>query len=43
MAKFAAETSGSRARKLELLKKKLSENHDLMDLKVRFDLFFFVF
>ncbi|KAI1724754.1 phosphoinositide 3-kinase family, accessory domain (PIK domain) domain-containing protein [Ditylenchus destructor] len=33
MAKFAAEVSGSRAKKLEVLKKKLAENHDLMDLK----------
>lgn len=34
MTKFVAEVSGSRAKKLELLKKKLSENSDLMDLKV---------
>lgn len=34
MAKLVAEVSGSRAKKLEVLKKKLSENTDLMDLKV---------
>lgn len=33
MAKLVAEVSGSRAKKLEVLKKKLSENTDLMDLK----------
>lgn len=34
MAKLTAEVSGNRSKKLEILKKKLSENHDLMDLKV---------
>lgn len=34
MAKLTAEVSGSRSKKLEILKKKLSENHDFMDLKV---------
>uniref|UniRef100_A0A915CVA0 phosphatidylinositol 3-kinase n=1 Tax=Ditylenchus dipsaci TaxID=166011 RepID=A0A915CVA0_9BILA len=33
MAKLVAEVSGSRAKKLEVLKKKLAENHELMDLK----------
>lgn len=40
MAKLTAEVSGSRVKKLEILKKRLSENHDFMDLKVSFSNFF---
>lgn len=34
MAKLTAEVSGSRGKKLEVLKKKLNENEDFRDLKV---------
>jgi hypothetical protein len=39
MSKLAAEVSGNRAKKLEVLKKKLAECHDLSDLKVRYPSF----
>ena len=42
ISKQVAELSGNRAKKLEFLKKKLSENHDLTDLKVVFSMCLFI-